>query len=199
MRHTKKQIVPDPGLASVEIPSRPNYHPRAPMNSHLAAGFVALVLLSGLVGGCVTPTAGRGGAVVGMVELRGHEQELVLNVRGDYQLALMGAPSMVDQLDRLVGARVSIRGGVSETSVRVRSFQILEAPDGLVPYVGRLVRDQAGIALDDETTGTRLGLRTPEIEAMGGQHGARIWVTGTVVGPQLLLVAHWGVLVPPPD
>ena len=130
--------------------------------------------------------------------LQGVDQVLSLHVQGD-RLRIQGPPAVVDRLDRLVDARIACRGRVGNGAVFIRSFEILEAPDGMVPYLGRLVYDQAGVALADETTGTRIALRSAELEALRRSHGDLVWVTGTIVGPQVLLVAHWGVLVPAPD
>ncbi len=147
----------------------------------------------GLTGsGCARPASSR---TVGIVTLYGVDQILSLNIQGTV-VPIEGRSQVIDQLDRLIDARVAITGTVGSSRVRVQDYEILEAPDGLVPYLGILVHDQSGVGLQDETTGTRIALRSSDVDRMKRQHGDRVWVTGSIVGPQTLLVAHWGVLVP---
>ncbi len=143
---------------------------------------------------CGGPGA-AGSRTVGIVTLHGVDQVLSLNVQG-MVLPIEGRSPVVAELDRLVNARVAIKGTVGDDVVRVRAYEMLEAPDGLVPYLGVLVHDQSGVGLKDEVTGTRLALRSGELDALKRHHGARVWVTGSVIGAQTLLVAHWGVIVP---
>jgi len=145
--------------------------------------------------GCVRVPTSR---TVGIVVLVGVDQILSLNVQGTV-LPIEGRSDVVDALDRLVDARVAIRGSVGSDAVVVRRFEMLEAPDGLVPYLGSLVYDQAGVALQSDTAGGVIVLRSTDLDRMRQHHGDRVWVTGSIVGPQTLLVAHWGVLVPSPD
>ena len=135
--------------------------------------------------------------VRGVVVLSG-EGEPRLTVDG-LTRDLRGSRGLLDQLGRLPGAIVDVVGAGSERAVTARSFEIVDPGDGLVPLVGFLVIDQAGVQLEDEVTGTRLALRGEALAELRFLHGARVWITGSVVGPQLWLVAHFGVLVPPPD
>ena len=112
-------------------------------------------------------------------------------------LTLRGRAEILDQLNRLVDARVRLDGPEQGGTVTVRGYQIIEAPDGMVPYVGRIVVDQSGTRLDQEPEGTPIYLRGDELRTLRHQHGARVWLTGSVVGAQTILIAHWGVLVPP--
>ena len=101
-----------------------------------------------------------------------------------------------EQLLRIPGATVRVPGKRIGRRPCVRHFRIEVAPDGLAPFVGRLVIDQSGSFLDDEVTGRRLALAGPN--GPGREvHGARLWLTGAVVGIGAIAVAHWGVLIPP--
>jgi hypothetical protein len=142
--------------------------------------------------GCAT----AGGGQTGFLTLRGVNQTLVLAQSGE-DLVLQARPEILAQLDRLVDARVRVRGLVQGSGIRVRDFELLEAPDGMVPFVGRIVVDQSGTRLDEEPGNTPIFLRGDALRALRRQHGARVWITGSVVGEQTLLIAHWGVLVPP--
>lgn len=109
---------------------------------------------------------------------------------------LAGPNQLLAQLARIPGAYVAIRGPATSSQVRVRDFEIIDAGDGLRPLVGWVIVDQAGVQLEDSVTGTRLSLRGDALRDIKDEHGARVWVTGSVVGAQTLLVANWGILVP---
>jgi hypothetical protein len=49
--------------------------------------------------------------------------------------------------------------------------------------------------IQDEMTGTELLLRGEALEEMKRHHGGRVWVTGSIVGPRRVLIAHWGLLL----
>ena len=157
--------------------------------------FALLIACLLLLEGCATTRGVGRSRTVGIIALQGVDQLLALNVQGEF-LAIRGPAAVLEQIDRLIDARIACQGPRSSDTVTVRSFEILEAPDGMVPYLGRIVYDQSGVVLADETTGTRIGLRSADLEALKRAHGDRVWITGAIVGPQLLLVAHWGVLVP---
>ena len=91
-----------------------------------------------------------------------------------------------------------IAGVRSKEAIQVRRFEILEAPDGLAPLVGAVIVDQSGVMLQDELSGNRLALQGTALADLKKIPGARVWVTGAVVGPQVLLVAHWGLLTSAP-
>lgn len=151
-----------------------------------------------LIAGCATTRGAQGSRTVGIVTLDGIEQVLSLRVANG-TLRVTGAVDVLDQLDRLVDARVACRGPVSADAIRVRGYELLEAPDGMAPYLGRIVYDQAGVFLAGRTAGTRIALRSGDLDALKRSHGDVVWVTGSIVGPQILLVAHWGVLIPATD
>jgi len=120
---------------------------------------------------------------------------LSLDERGVVR-TLAGPSRLLDQLARIPGGYVAIRGPVTSTKVRVRDFEIIDAGDGLRPLVGWVIVDQAGVQIEDSVTGTRLALRGDALGEIKDEHGARVWVTGSVVGAQTLLVANWGILIP---
>ncbi len=175
--------------AALEKPPRGPYHPAA-----LARPL--LFLLAALLAGCATG-GGPGSRTFGVVVGSGITGELLLDMRGTL-LPLSGPPDVVDQLERVSGARVAVSGRAGPRGVYARRFELLEAPDGMVPHVGRLVVDQSGVMLQDELSGARLALRSSELAHVKRLHGARLWITGSLVGPQVLLIAHWGVLVDAP-
>ncbi len=158
----------------------------------MAARLQPLLVLLLLLAGCATTGAG-GKRIFGVIGFDG--DVLVLDMRGT-ALPLRAAPELVDQLRRIEWARVAIRGTAARDGVFAKDFEMLEAPDGLPPHVGRLIVDQSGVMLQDEVSGRRLGLRSSELGRVKQHHGSRIWVTGSLTGDHLLLIAHWGVLVP---
>lgn len=155
-----------------------------------------LVVLLASILGCATTGAGGGSSpVVGLIVPAGSDGAVSLDEQGRIR-TLAGPRQLLDQLARIPGAIVSVRGPVTSSTVRVRAFEIVDAGDGLRPLVGRVVVDQAGVQLEDEVTGTRLALRGEPLAWLKREHGSRVWVTGSVNGPQTFLVAHWGLLVP---
>ena len=158
-----------------------------------------LLLLAFGLTACVTTGGTSGSApVVGLVVEAPPDGVLSLDEQGRIR-TLAGPRQLLDQLARIPGAIVSIRGSATKTSVRVREFEIEDAGDGLRPLVGHIVVDQAGVQLEDDVTGTRLALRGQALADLKSQHRSRVWVTGSVIGPQTFLVAHWGLLVPADD
>jgi hypothetical protein len=148
------------------------------------------------VAGCATlPGPGASAPVRGLVRPATDDGALTLDDSGVIR-TLAGPSRLLDQLARIPGAIVAIQGTATPRVVRVRDFEIIDAGDGLRPLVGWLIVDQAGVQLEDSVTGTRLALRGRALAELKEQHGARVWVTGSVNGPQTLLIAHWGILVP---
>ncbi len=168
----------------------------APPHTIRALCLVALSLafLFGSLPACASiPAGGRG--IEGVVGHTGSEGALSLR-RDGHSREVLGSERVVLQLDRLPGARVAVKGALlGGDRVRVKSFRIVDPGDGLAPMVGRLVVDQSGVVIEDETTGTPLALRGKPIGEFKRHHGGRVWVTGSVVGPRQILVAHWGLLL----
>ncbi len=149
--------------------------------------------------GCAASRAkgGWAGASVtrGLVEIDVRSDQLFLSVSGT-TLWMKAAPFLEAQLDRLEGAFLAVRGPRTAEHIVVRGFEILEAPDGLSPLIGMVIVDQSGVMLKDQVSGTRLALRGEALVDLKKEHASKVWVTGSIVGPQTLLVAHWGLLVP---
>lgn len=170
------------------------YHPIALVRPPPWSALVAAALLGLVVSGCAT----TGRITTGLLALRGVDHDLVL-AQADTDLGLAGRSEIIAQLDRLVDARVRVAGPEHGGVITVRAFEILEAPDGMIPFVGVVVVDQSGTRLDEESSGTPIYLRGEDLRALRRHHGARIWVTGSVVGGQTVLIAHWGLIAPPSD
>jgi len=160
-----------------------------------------MLLLALAASGCASSRAQGGWAgsnlIRGMVQVDAASSSLVLSVAG-VDLPILARADVMDQLDRLPEAFIAVTGSRSKEGVQVRSFEILEAPDGLAPLVGVIIVDQSGVMLQDEVSGNRLALRGAALADLKKMFRARVWVTGSVVGPQVLLVAHWGLLVAAP-
>jgi len=160
-----------------------------------------MLLLVFFSSGCAASLANGGwaGASVtrGLVQVSPRSHELLLVVSGT-SLRMQMSKDHAAQLDRLSGAFLAVRGPRGKEEIVVRSFEILEAPDGLAPMVGRVIVDQSGVMLEDQVSRSRLALRGAALIDLKKEHAAKIWVTGSIVGPQTLLVAHWGLLIPAP-
>lgn len=150
---------------------------------------IRIALLCLLLAGCATTR----GPVHGIVQVDG--DAVSLDVRGQV-VPVAASRDLLAELRRLDRAGVGVRGAIQGGTLRVRSYELVEGPDGLPAYYGTLVVDQGGPVLKDEVTGARIGLRVLDLEELRQQHGARLWVTGTFVGGQVLMVASWGILQP---
>ncbi|MBJ94019.1 MAG: hypothetical protein CMP23_06015 [Rickettsiales bacterium] len=173
------------------------YHSLAVTQSRALAIVVLLVVVLSVLSSCagLRSRSGWYGASLtrGFVQLEATSGKPQLQVSGSL-LDMQAAADVDGQLRVLEGAFLAVHGSRSEGVLKVRSFEILEAPDGLAPMVGAVVVDQGGVMLEDELSGRRIGLRGQALAELKRQHAARIWVTGSVVGPQTLLVANWGLL-----
>ncbi len=133
----------------------------------------------------------------GLLQWSTDGETLNINQQGSIR-PLKAPPRIQDELERIPGAVITFSGSILGPEVRIAAFRMVEAPDGMTPWVGRLLTDQSGVMLEDEVNRVRLALQGKALHRLKRQHGARIWVTGSVVGPHVLLVAHWGVLEPAP-
>ncbi len=149
-----------------------------------------LLLFALLLTGCATLKA----PLHGIVQVA--DDGVRLDVRGQ-AVPLAASKDLIGELSRLDQASIGVRGTIQGGKLRVRSYELVEGPDGLPAHYGKLVVDQAGPVLLDEVSGSRIGLRVLDIDALKQHHGARLWVTGTFVGDQVLMVANWGILAPP--
>lgn len=161
----------------------------------IRAFFLIFASISSLMAGCATV---RGPVEVGVVAAHPELDSVALRRADGSWLRLRGPARLLDQLARLPGAAVEIPGRATGSSIRVRDFVVLEAEDGMRPLVGRLIVDQSGVMIADEDSGGRISLQGPAVAALREQNGARLWITGTIVGPQRLIAVHWGLLLPPP-
>jgi hypothetical protein len=186
---------------ALEIQARRVYHPVAVARRQTFQALLAMLLLVFFSSGCAASLANGGWAgssvTRGLVQLSPRSDELLLVVSGS-PLRMQMSKDHAAQLDRLSGAFVAVRGPRSKEQIIVRGFEILEAPDGLAPMIGRVIVDQSGVMLEDQVSRSRLALRGVALVALKKEHAAKIWVTGSIVGPQTLLVAHWGLLIPAP-
>lgn len=151
-----------------------------------------------LLGGCATLGARNGIPTRGLVRLATDDTPLSLDTQGVVR-TLGGPRALVDQFARLGGAVVDVWGTVGPARIRATDFEIVDAGDGQRPLVGFVIVDQMGIWLEDSVTGTRLALRGDALSDLRALHAARVWMSGTIVGRQQFLIAHWGLLAPPPS
>ena len=183
----------------LEIRAGRVYHPLAVARRLTLQSFLMTLLLVLSTTGCAAlrATGGWAGASVtrGLLEVDHRSNQLRLLVSGT-PLSMQAAPALEAQLDRLPGAFLAVRGPRSADQIVVRDFEILEAPDGLSPLIGTIIVDQSGVMLKDQVSRTRLALRGEALVDLRREHASKVWVTGSIVGPQTLLIAHWGLLVP---
>ena len=152
----------------------------------------ALVILCFFVSGCV------GGPATRVGYLTTDDQRLVLEQVDGHRYQLVG-PQLVDELRTVPGARVEVAGLGNGPRYRVGGYRILDIGNGEQPYVGFVVVDQAGTRIRDEALGRDFFLDGIPTASVRDLHGAKIWITGLLVGADLLHVREFGIIRPPTE
>jgi len=150
--------------------------------------FLLLILVSGMsASGCVTiDRVGYLRVADSRVTLLSGKGELILR-----------SPELIEELRNLDGARVDVVGTVSGRRVRVVGYRLLDPGNGMQPYVGQLTIGQLDVSVYDIALGRRYTLARPLPVSIFELHGAKVWITGEVVGTDLIRVADFGIIRPP--
>jgi hypothetical protein len=139
--------------------------------------------------------ASTGATHIGLLRVAAEQVELQLP---DASLTLRGRELEVD-LRNLDGARVEIAGiRLGARRIRVVGYRVLDPGNGMHPYVGQLRVGQLGPTLVDEALGREFDVARPWPPELASLHGARVWLTGELVGLDLLQVSAFGIIRPPP-
>ena len=119
---------------------------------------------------------------VGFVDTSGKEWELSLSGEAKALEALAGCG--VELEGRRVGGRLS-----------VQEWRVIAAPDGSEPFIGPLIRHGSNLIIQDRTTQGLIVLEHKSAAAMEAVVGDMVMVMGFVVGPQVVRVVAWQVLL----
>lgn len=147
-----------------------------------------LLILALLAPGCLVHVQTRG-----VLESQG--EELLLLEAGGGRLRLVGEGAA--PLSALSGCGVEVDGMRQGRSLRVTDWKVTVAPDGSTPFVGPLRHHGANLVIADQNSGGLVVLEAESAEDLWPLAGGTVLVIGYVVGPQLVRVVAWTVLVEP--
>ena len=147
-----------------------------------------LLIFALLSSGCVVHVQTRG-----VLEGQGEELLLLDNEGGRLRLVGEGAAP----LSTLAGCGVEVDGVRQGQSLRVTDWKVTVAPDGSTPFVGQLRHHGSNLVLADQNSGGLVVLEAQSAEDLWPLAGGTVLVIGYAVGPQLIRVVAWTVLVEP--
>ena len=127
---------------------------------------------------------------VGFVELDDRERPQLMATDG--RLRLTGAVGK--ELGALPGAHVKVWGQVVAAALRVSHYQVLDAGNGFMAYVGFIAVDQRGVRLQEWLNGREWFLLVEDRDAFRALHGAKVWITGLEESPEEIRPLGWGWL-----
>lgn len=102
-------------------------------------------------------------------------------------------------LRSLDGCTVQVEGRRVLGSVVAQGWQVLDAGDGSVPYVGRVQRLGSNLVIEDRFSGMALVIEEPAGGLAARLEGRLAMVSGYIVGPQILRMVGYRVLQEWPD
>ena len=95
----------------------------------------------------------------------------------------------------LLGCKITVEGRQGLGHVRVDSYEVVDAGFGTRPHVGVLIRQGTAWRIHDVNSGALLELVGPRVEAFGDHEGATILVNGVIVGPHMVQVMNYRILL----
>jgi hypothetical protein len=128
---------------------------------------------------------------------------LVLEERGDIYLVVDPSRKTKLILDgdakairSLLGCKITVEGRQGLGSVRVETYEVVDAGFGNRPHVGVLVRHGPAWRIHDVNSGALLELVGERVDDFNGYEGATILVNGVIVGPHMVQVMNYRILLP---
>lgn len=161
--------------------------------------FAALLLAAGLAAGCAATRPRVEGPTTADVEVDPRTGAPVLRTLEGQLLAVQAPPEVLSELARLPGARVRVAPTPRGGAIRVPGYVLLDPGDALPPYVGEVVATVDRVLVRDPATGAELVLQGPVARDLRRLTGAKVWVTGHLVGAGRLEPVHYGILRPAPE
>lgn len=181
----------------------PHWEPMAiptfPPSRGSRCSVAALMLAAGLAAGCAAARPRDEGPTTADVEIDPRTGGPVLRTLEGQLLTVQAPPEVRAELARLPGARVRVAPAPREGTIRVPGYVLLDPGDALAPYLGEVVATADRVLVRDPGTGAELLVQGPVARDLRRLAGAKVWVTGHLVGPGRLEVVHYGILRPAPD
>jgi len=111
---------------------------------------------------------------------------------GHWDLVLTGDARALEVLG---GCGVELEGLKVGKRLTVVDWRVTAAPDGSAPFIGPLRRHGSNLVLEDRTTNGLLVLEAKSSAEMATAVGDMVMVMGFVVGPHVVRVVAWSVLL----
>jgi hypothetical protein len=145
---------------------------------------VVLALWSALGGACVVHRVGHIEAADRSVQLVGG------NGRAE-RLVLSAAASPLAALE---GHLVDLQGYKALGAIRVGQWRVVEGPNGMAVWIGRVQPSKKGVAVVDSTTGDVLAVDPRTASQLAPLVGERVAIEGYVEGYARVAVVSWVAL-----
>ncbi|MBC7793989.1 MAG: hypothetical protein H7Z43_09785 [Clostridia bacterium] len=142
-------------------------------------------------------------SVIGIVRVLGPAQSRTIEVAiaDDTQVIVKG--DLKEEIAQCQSLKVEILGVVTDGTMDVNLYRVIDVGDGVKPFVGVLVRVQDRLALRDaEVEGvagdTPLSMSPKVLRKLLPQAGAKVWVAATKLVSGELKITKYGILRKPP-
>ncbi len=107
----------------------------------------------------------------------------------------LGLTGDAKALESLAGCGVELEGRKAAGRLSVKDWRVTAAPDGSEPFIGPLIRRGSNLIIEDRTTKGLIVLEHRSSVEMAEVVGDMVMVMGFVVGPQVVRVVAWQVLL----
>ena len=124
--------------------------------------------------------------------MNGTEVEFVDSSGSEWELGLSGEARA---LESLAGCGVELQGRRTGRRLSVRDWRVIAAPDGSEPFIGPLIRHGSNLVIEDRNTKGLIVLEPKSAADMADVVGDMVMVMGFVVGPQVIRVVAWQVVL----
>lgn len=126
--------------------------------------------------------------------MNGTEVEFVDSTGSEWELGLSGDARA---LKALAGCGVELQGRRTGRRLSVKEWKVTAAPDGSEPFIGPLIRHGSNLVLEDRNSKGLIVLEPKSAADMSDAVGDMVMVMGFVVGPQVVRVVAWQVVLEP--
>ena len=100
-----------------------------------------------------------------------------------------------EAIRNLLGCKVKVGGRMSLGTLKVEGYEVIDAGYGSRPHVGVIQRYGEGLRIHDVNSGALLELVGNKADSLWDFEGATVLVNGIVVGPHLVRVMSYRILL----
>lgn len=132
----------------------------------------------------------------GLVSVDGEQVTLMESTGKVFSISSRGEGEILGAMEQCV---VDVRGLRVGKWLFVRGWDVVDAGDGIPPFVGVLRRYGGNWTLEDLHSGQTVLLDPKTVGSLSQEEGRLVLVRGMVVGAQLVAVVAWRALEGEPD